>query len=354
MSGPIRTAIVGFFLTTIMFAIPAAAQPRLFADETEIQLLIDAPLADLLRAAPRSTDPFSAGVTWSGEGGDDTRYAIQLSPRGLSRRTRGICTFPPLRLDFDQSAMRGTVWRGQNKLKLVTRCRSGARYDELIALEMTAYRMFNVITPMSFRVRPARVTYRDVNGRRREDVQFNFLIEDVNDMARRNDRRALEVMPEDVRSDQLDPRAASLVTMFQYMIGNLDWDMTSGVPGEECCHNGALMAANANARSEIVPVPYDFDMTGFVDPPYALLPAEVNISSLRQRVYRGLCRHNDQVPAAIAHFQARREAILAVIDGETRLSAGRRRAARAYIEGFFELIDDPARVENAITRRCRG
>ena len=354
MPGQIRTAIVGFFLTTIAFIVPAAAQPRLFSDDAEIQLLIEAPLADLVRAAPRSTDPFAAGVTWSGEGGDNARHDIQLSPRGLSRRTRGICGFPPLRLDFDQSAMRGTVWRGQNKLKLVTRCRSGANYEQLLALEMTAYRMFNEITPMSFRVRPARVTYRDTSGRRREEVQFNFLIEEATDVARRNDRRALELMPEDVTSDQLDPRAASLVTMFQFMIGNLDWDMTSGVAGEDCCHNGALLAANANTRTAIVPVPYDFDMTGFVDPPYALLPAEVNVSSLRQRVYRGLCRHNDQVPAAIAHFQARREAVLGVIDRETRIGDGRRRTARAYVESFYELIGDPQRVENMIIRRCRG
>jgi hypothetical protein len=60
------------------------------------------------------------------------------------------------------------------------------------------------------------------------------------------------------------------------------------------------------------------------------------------------------VPATIAHFQARREAILAVIDGETQLSESRRRTARAYIEGFYDVISDPERVQNAIIRRCRG
>ena len=354
MPGKIRTAIVGLFLTTIAFIAPATAQPRLFSDDSEIQLLIEAPLTDLVRAAPRSTDPFAAGVTWSGEGGDATRYDIQLSPRGLSRRTRGICAFPPLRLDFDQSAMRGTPWRGQNRLKLVTTCRSGANHQQLIVLEMLAYRMFNEITPRSFRVRPARVTYRDTNGRRREETQLNFLIEDAGDMARRNELRDVEVLPNEVTSSQLNRRAASLVTMFQFMIGNLDWDMTEGVPGEECCHNGKLVGATAEARSDLIPVPYDFDMTGFVDPPYALLPAEVDISNLRQRVYRGLCRHNDQLPGAIAHFQARRAAILSVIDAETRLTESRRRTARAYIESFYAVIDDPARVQSAIVGRCRG
>jgi hypothetical protein len=354
MLGKIRTAIGGLFLTTIAFIAPAAAQPRLFSEDSEIQLLIEAPFTDLVRAAPRSTDPFAGGVTWSGEGGDNTRYDLQIAPRGISRRTRGICSFPPLRLDFDQSAMRGTVWRGQNQLKLVTMCRSGGNYEQMIVLEMLAYRMFNEITPMSFDVRPARVTYRDANGRRREETQFNFLIEDVSDMARRNEGRNVEVLPNEVTSSQLNAAAAARVTMFQYMIGNLDWDMTEGVPGEECCHNGKLIGASAEARNDLIPVPYDFDMTGFVDPPYALLPAEVRVANLRQRVYRGLCRHNDQVPATIAHFQARREAVLAVIDGETRLMESRRRTARQFIEGFYAVISDPERVENAIIRRCRG
>lgn len=354
MLGKIRTAIGGLFLTTIAFIAPAAAQPRLFSEESEIQLLLEAPFTDLVRAAPRSTEPFAGTVTWSGEGGDNTRYDIQVAPRGISRRTRGICSFPPLRLDFDQTAMRGTPWRGQNKLKLVTVCRSGGSYQQLIVLEMLTYRMFNEITPLSFRVRPAQVTYRDTNGRRREETQLNFLIEDVSDMARRNERRDVEVLPTEVTSSQLNAAAAARVTMFQYMIGNLDWDMTEGVPGEECCHNGKLIGASAEARSDLIPVPYDFDMTGFVDPPYALLPAEVNISNLRQRVYRGLCRHNDQVPATIAHFQARREAILALIDSETRLTESRRRSARAYIEGFYTVISDPERVQNSLIRRCRG
>jgi hypothetical protein len=332
---------------------PAAAQAPLFSDDAEFQIVIEGPLAALVRSAPRSTDPVQAAVSHTSESGAQ-RFDIELSPRGISRRTGGICSFPPLRLDFDRDELRGTLWQGQNRLKLVTRCRPGSRYEQLTVLEYMAYRLFNEITPQSFRVRPVQVTYRDTEGRRREETQFNFLIEDIDDVARRNRLVALDVMSNEVQSTQLDPVAAARVGLFQYMIGNLDWDMVAGPAGEECCHNGKLMASSEASRTAVVPLPYDFDHSGFVGAPYALPPEGLGVRNVRTRLYRGLCRHNDELPATIEHFRARREALYAVIDRETRLSDARRQAARRYIEGFFEVLDDPDRVRRQLIERCRN
>jgi hypothetical protein len=341
------------FLATVGATGQAAAQTPLFSEDSELQIVLEGPLAALVRSAPRSTDPVQAAVSYVGESGSQ-RFDIELSPRGISRRTGGICSFPPLRLDFDRGELRGTLWQGQNRLKLVTRCRPGSRYEQLPVLEYMAYRLFNEITPQSFRVRPVRVTYRDTGGRRREDTQFNFLIEDVDDVARRNRLVALEVMSNEVRSTQLDPVAASRVGLFQYMIGNLDWDMVAGPAGEECCHNGKLMASSEASRSAVVPLPYDFDHSGFVGAPYALPPEGLGVRNVRTRLYRGLCIHNNELPATITHFRARREALYAVIDGETRLSDARRQAARRYIEDFFAVLDDPDRVRRQLIERCRS
>jgi hypothetical protein len=355
MTRALKAKIVGFFLTAILAVMPASAQQnpsRLFSDDSEVQLLIEAPMQDLVRNAARTTDPYPAAVTM--HGGSAQRYDMQLAARGFSRRTRGICTFPPLRLDFDQSAMRGTVWRGQNKLKLVTRCRAGDQYEQLIVLEYVAYRMYNAVTPLSFRVRPARVTYRDTSGRRREETQFNFLIEGVSDMARRNNLHDIEVGPAEISSTQLDPQSAATLSMFQYMIGNLDWDMVRGPPEEDgCCHNTKLIAATAETRAMLASAPYDFDMSGFVNAPYATPPDGLPVQSVRTRYYRGLCRYNEQAPAAAQLFRERRDAILAVVDGETRLTENQRRNARRYIEDFYAVIDDPERFQSQVIERCR-
>jgi hypothetical protein len=326
----------------------AWAQNRLFSENTEIQFVLEGPLTTLVRTAPRSTDPYPAAVILPSE----QRLEIQLSARGLSRRTRGLCATPPLRLDFGDG-LRGTPFQGQNRLKLVTRCRPGSNYQQLVVLEYLAYRLHNEITPFSYRVRPALVTYRDTDGRRREDAQFNYLIEDGDDVARRNRRVELDVMTGEVNSAGLNAEAAARFALFQYMIGNLDWDMVQQRPGEQCCHNTRLLGASANSRSGLMPVPYDFDHSGLVDAPYATPPDSIPVRNVRTRYYRGLCIHNNQLPAAMEAFRSRRAALNAVVANEARLSEARRRTAQRYIDEFFELIDNPARVERDIIQRCR-
>lgn len=353
MVGFSKALLASVIVAAASVSAPAVAQTPLFSDNGEIQILVEAPLNTLIRASDRSTDPYPAVATVTRPDAAAERFDIELSARGFSRRTGGLCSFPPLRMRF--SGTRGTFMQGQNRLKLVTRCRPGGSYEQLTVLEYTAYRLYNEITPLSYRVRPALVTYRDTDGRRREESQFNFLIEDLDDTARRNNRLvALDVQSNAVTSAQLDARQAATYSLFQFMIGNLDFDMVSGPAGQECCHNSKLMAATAESRENVIPIPYDFDYSGFVDAPYAIPPASLNVRNVRNRLYRGLCRHNDQLPDVIAHFQSRRAAVMAVIEGEARLSGASRNSARSYIESFYELIGDPARVQRQIVERCRG
>lgn len=341
-------ALVG--LAALGMAAPAAAQTPLFSENSELPILIEGPINALVRRAARNTDPAPAALTIG-----EQRFEMELSPRGFSRRTRGICQFPPLRIDLSGpgASRRETIMRGQNRLKLVTRCRSSANYEQLIVLEYLTYRLYNEITPLSYRVRPVRTTYRDSEGRRREDTQFNFLIEDVDDLASRNQLEAIDVQSGEVPSSQLNPRQAAIVGLFQFMIGNLDWDMVQGPPGEECCHNGKLLAASETSRQNVIPVPYDFDYSGFVAAPYAVPPEGTPIRDVRQRYYRGLCRFNEHAPAAAELFRSRREQLYAVINGETRLSESRRTQARSYIEDFFEILDNPQRFQRQVIENCR-
>ncbi len=333
---------------------PAAAQTPLFSDNSEIQLVVEAPLTTLIRQAARNPQPHAGAVTLMGAG-EPIRFDMELSARGVSRRTLGICSFPPLRIDLQQGGRRGTLMQGQDKIKVVTLCRSGPRYEQMHALEGLAYRMYNTITDYSYRVRPARITYRDSEGRRSEETQINWLVEDIDDVARRNGQRvALDVASGQLRYAQLNERAATELALFQLMIGNLDWDMQQSSAGRDCCHNVRHIAASEGATDNIIPVPYDFDSSGLVDAPYAVPPEGLGVRNVRQRHYRGMCRFNDQVPAVIASFQERRAAINALITAETRLGETRRGSTQRYIDEFFELIADPARVQSQIIERCRG
>jgi hypothetical protein len=346
--------LAGFAAATLLTAAPAVAQTPLFSENTDAEAVIEGPLNTIIRQAVRNTDPHPATFTLTSASEPQT-FNIELSARGVSRRTLGICTFPPLRLNFEGQAVRGTAMRGQNRLKLVTQCRPGSQYEQMIALEYLAYRIYNEITPYSFRARPVNVTFRDSDGRRAEERQWNYLIEDESDLARRNgDRVALDVAAGAVRFAELDPRMATEYALFQFMIGNLDWDMVQVHGDRACCHNTRLLATSAESRERVIPVPYDFDSSGLVNAPYAVPPAQFGLRNVRQRYYRGVCRFNDQIPAAIATFQSRREAINALIAADPRLNDIRRQSTQRYIDEFYEIIADQAQVQRQIIGRCRG
>lgn len=335
----------------MLLATPAFAQTRLFSDNSEIAITLSGPLGTIQRNAARSTEPRPGTVTLAGA--TPQTFNVQIGARGYTRRAGGICQYTPLRLDF-QGGTRGSLFQGQNKLKLVAPCRGGDAYQQLVVLEYLAYRLYNEMTPMSFRARPVRVTYHDTdNARGRDDVRWGFLIEDDNDTAHRNHRVKLDVQTGDVTAAGLDPQAATRAALFEYLISNLDWDMVSGHVGDPCCHNHKLIGATATARTGVVPLPFDFDYSGLVSAPYAVPPEGIRIRDVRTRYFRGYCRFNDQLPAVIADVRSRRAAFYGVIDNQPNLDAGHKRTAHSFLDGFFAVLDDPARTASELTNHCR-
>ncbi|HEX7761474.1 MAG TPA: hypothetical protein VF459_18350 [Caulobacteraceae bacterium] len=351
----IRTLWVGLVALACMGASPAAAKSRLFSDDAPLKIVISAPFPALVRAAPTSTKPFAAALSVAEGAGPAQSVPIQLSARGLTRRTAGYCQFPPLALKFDKATVRGTPFQGQNKLKLVTYCRPQADYEQHIVLEYLAYRLYNLITPMSYRVRAADVTYRKDDSDAGV-TRFGFLVEDIDDVADRNDRDRLTAASHQVSATQLDAHAAARVTLFEYMIGNLDWELLASAPGTDCCHNSRFIAARGATpatASAVVPVPYDFDFSGLVDAPYSGPPDGIPVSRLTERYYRGYCVSNGEIPAVAQEYRAHRAEMMALIDGEPRLNPTFRAKTDRFMEGFFALLDDPGRIQSQIVRRCR-
>jgi hypothetical protein len=134
------------------------------------------------------------------------------------------------------------------------------------------------------------------------------------------------------------------------MIGNHDWSMRAGPLGDNCCHNAELVGVAA--AGQVIPVPYDFDFSGFVDTIYALPPSELEISSVRDRYYRGYCAHNASAVGIAAEFRGKRPqmmADLAQVPGIDPKSVSR---ASAYVDRFFADIATDAAVNSKVLRRC--
>ena len=87
-----------------------------------------------------------------------------------------------MKVHFDKKAMKGTIFRGNKSLKLVTYCDSNSKYEQYIAKEFLAYRIYNLLTDYSFRVRPMQVSYVDSERGGKPIIRFGFFIEDIDDV----------------------------------------------------------------------------------------------------------------------------------------------------------------------------
>ena len=152
-------ALLGFLALALMIALPARAATPLFGDDAPLHLTITGPLAQLAHVSKYSINPYPATLAVTEGAGGVQSFQIQVRARGISRR-KEYCAFPPIYLLFDKSEMHGTLFHGQKKLKLVTYCMPASDYEQRTVLEYLVYRLYNLITSASLRVRAAEVTYR--------------------------------------------------------------------------------------------------------------------------------------------------------------------------------------------------
>jgi hypothetical protein len=260
-----------------------------------------------------------------------------------------ICQFPPLRVEFTRPPPPGSLFAGQKKLKLVTHCRGNASFQQHLLLEYAAYRMYQQLTPLGFKVRLADVTYRQDDGRPYVE-RLGFFLEDTGDVAARNGLKEVHA-PDTIPVSSLSPRDSARYVLFEHMLGNHDWSMHAGPRGEDCCHNAKLIGGPWTTPGATVPIPYDFDFSGFVDAPYATPPDELRISNVRTRVYRGYCAQNAQAAAVAARMRSARPQLLATLAATPGLEPRTLARAQAYLDGFFRDIADDSAV-SALLKRC--
>jgi hypothetical protein len=322
---------------------------KLFSSNDTLNVTLTAPWRDITRNE-KNQDPYPAKIEYTDELGNTMTLDMTAQRRGLTRQR--VCDFPPIKLRFEKEKVKGTTFRGQKSVKMVTHCKRPSRYEQYYILEMLAYRMYNLITDYSFRVRPLNVNYVDSKTGKTDESRFAFLIEDDSDVAKRNGLKKLEIPK--IRPSQLEPKVTSEFSLFQYMIANVDWAALSGPDTKECCHNVKPIAPRPlTPQDKIYPIPYDFDSSGMVDTHYAAPAQGLPIRSVTQRLFRGYCRQNSTLEDARKHFLTQEAAIMALISDENRLNENTKKKTTKYIGRFFKTIKDPDDFERLIVKKCR-
>jgi hypothetical protein len=344
----------------LLFPLAAEAQeetlptPEEFAErarkaETAPLFASHAPLAvtlrtDISRIRDERSDQedVEGTLTYVGPDGAEVTLPVGVRARGNFRRDKRNCNFPPLRIDVVAKDAEGTVFEGQDKLKLVTPCQDGRdQFQQYVLQEYLVYRAYQLLTPAGFRVRLVDITYEDPDGGYPTRTKTAFFIEADEQMAARN--RALVQDFEQFHPRAMQPEQDFLVALFQYMIGNTDFSTAY-------FHNTVLIRSEDN---QFLIVPYDFDWAGVVAARYAIPDPRLPITDVRQRVFRGFCRDEGVDEAGlIRRFNDQKGAIRALYEEMPGLDEGVRKRSLEYYEDFYRTLDDPRRYAREITRAC--
>jgi|GraSoiStandDraft_4_1057263.scaffolds.fasta_scaffold02034_7 hypothetical protein len=332
--------LIFLFLNTLTaFAQSPVSKKHFFEDDKLVTLDLSTDLKGLVSDKKKETWQL-ANVSFHFPDSTVISEEIKLTARGEFRRKE--CFIPSIKFDFRNPGSPRLAKLG--KLKLVVGCGMRSADEKLILREFLVYKIYNLFTPMSFRVRLLRINYNDTRGKIKRYTQYGFLIEDVDDVAKRNNCR--EVEKQVFRTETTDRQQTTLVAIFQYMIGNTDW----AVPNY---HNVKLMRPVTDTISFPYTVPYDFDFCGMVDAPYAIPIEELNIKSVRERLYRGYSRTLPEIETTLTLFREKSEAVKKLVLSFELLPERDRKEILDYLDGFYKTIESKSLVQKVFIDDAR-
>lgn len=255
---------------------------------------------------------------------------ITITARGHMRRT--ICNVPPVRLNFKGSARLASL----KNLKLVAICRGGVYDAQLLLKEFLVYKIYNLLTDTSFRVRQVNLIYEDSKNKKKPLVQDAFFIENIDALAKRNKCKEMNIAK--IYTEATHRRQMTLVNLFEFMIGNTDWSVPNN-------HNIKLIKSKKDSMARPIPIPYDFDYAGLVNAEYAVPDPSMNQESVLIRVYRGFPRNMGELTPLIELFNQKKDAIYSLIRNFPQLTAKNKVEMTSYLDQFYTIINKPSEVK---------
>lgn len=346
MNRVILSIFTGVLLLASSISLLRAEEAALFADTTLLKLELHLDYRELCKNKERKncTDATATIVYDQPDGlqkGTEQRMQVKLRPRGRWRS--GECHLPALFVLIEPEQAAGTLFEGQSVLPMTTHCsRSKSyKYQQYVLVEYLAYRLYQLLTENSLRVRLLEVDYVNVGSGRRAR-HYAFFSEHFEDLAVRTDQSNYRT--ERINLRETNPMDMEILALFQFMISNLDWSAVYS-------HNTAQFS---NAQGLNTSVPFDFDYAGMVNAEYALLPKMFDhLHSLHVRRYRGFCWPDFDWSALFDKFIGLREQMFAELAAVPGLSRTTRRFVRGYLKSFYRIIESEEKRRKQIIERCR-
>lgn len=253
---------------------------------------------------------------------------VRIKPRGIRRRE--YCYFPPLKLSFKGADFDNIYLDQQTSMKFVTHCQQGKIYEQYLLKEYLVYRMYNILTEYSFRVRLVQMEYIDTGNKKQVFTKYGFAIEPIKSLVKRTG--GVYIKRENLSIRMMDTPLMVLFSMFQYMVGNTDWSITG-------LHNTRIVKSGDPLVQSPYPIPYDFDYTGFVNTNYAVPAENSGLEDVRQRLYVGVCPSDIIETKVINRFLEHKAEFYNLIEQLEYLDKRNKKETTNYLDGFYKILD---------------
>ena len=313
----------------------------LFTRDDILELSLRFDITQYKRKKPKD-EYLDAVLTYHISKTDSINKNIRLKSRGQFRN--GYCDFPPIALNFKKAEFKMDDLNKLEKMKLVTHCQSGN--EDIVFKEYLIYKLYNVLTDSSFRVRLLKINYINTFKKSKPIRSYAFFIEPLDLLAERTNSVPVEVLT--LSRKNIVPEMMDKMAMFNYMIGNTDWS----VPGQ---HNCKVLASLRTDRSDLgMIVPYDFDYSGLVNATYAVPAEGLGIESVRQRIYLGTCRGEEVYLNAVKEFATKKESFYKVIRDFPYLDERSKKNMTRYLDEFYSLFDKRNSIVYNLLHDCKN
>mgnify|MGYP005838420691 CR=1 FL=1 len=265
-------------------------------------------------------------LSYKYNGRDSVNKKIRLRARGNYRYRN--CEFPPLRLNFKDTDFGFADLDSLKNVKMVTHCYDSENYQTYLMREYLIYRLYNIVTDYSFRVRFLKVNYIDTGEEGLIFEQYGFLIEPLERLLYRFNAREIEYG--EFEFSDFEPGMIDRISLFQYLVANSDWFVEMG-------HNLKLIRPEGRNSMKMIPIPYDFDYSGFVNAHYSVPRSDLNLESITDRVYMGPCRGEEEYRIVANEFLAHKESFIEEVRKFEYLDRKVRKEIINFIKSFYRL-----------------
>jgi hypothetical protein len=309
----------------------------LFLSDEIVNMTLTSHFSEIRADTAKEPKPHPGKLTYNGPDGKIMKFNVKVRARGDFRRNPEICTFPPLLVNFRKGEVKNTLFNNQDKLKLVTACQK----EEDVVEEYLIYKMYNLVTDLSLKVRLVRVVYIDDNTRRQVFERYSFFIEHEDQLAERNNAVQRDSL---LNPFNLDRENFMRMSVFEYIIGNRDWFIAS--------RRNVIILRPLDKKQALHVVPYDFDFAGLIDASYTK-PRDVPEQFLsKRRVYKGLCYTEDEFKRTFDFYKNLKPEFEALINNQEIISKATRKENLRYLEEFYQTIENKAQFKKEFLDVC--